>query len=197
MIYAHDHAKCPGLKVSIALPILCRRVCLFNIALLISFWHTAHFRHNPFSCGVPPLTKFHGQCSTRSLINLVSLLCSQPSSMLLLQMPITPPSEFEIPRNVAEEMVIHMIHNNDIWSQSGKRSKRSTDHNLDMSNEPKQIKYDHKRARNVALNKSKAPLISISVYGLLMCLLPAITQQINLPYTNHGFFPNNYFDTIL
>ena len=74
MIYAHDHAKCPGLKFLIALPIMCRHVCLFHIALLIIFWHTAHFRHSPFSRGVPPLTKFHGQCSTRSLIYLVSSL---------------------------------------------------------------------------------------------------------------------------
>jgi hypothetical protein len=50
---------------------------------------------------------------------------------------ITSPNEFEIPRAVAEEMFLHMIHNNGIRALSGKRSKRGNDHNADMSNEPK------------------------------------------------------------
>jgi hypothetical protein len=54
-----------------------------------------------------------------------------------IALTITSPDEFEIPRDVAEEMVLCMIHNNGIRALSGKRSKRGNDHNADMSNEPK------------------------------------------------------------
>ena len=55
-------------------------------------------------------------------------------------------------------MVLRIIHNNDIRLQSGKRSKSSIDHNLEMSNEPKQIKYDHERAGKCVQDNWMGPI---------------------------------------
>jgi hypothetical protein len=71
---------------------------------------------------------------------------------------ITSPDEFEIPRDVAEEMVLRVIHDNGIRALSGKRSKRGNDHNADMSNKPKQIKYDHERARKCVQDDWMGPI---------------------------------------
>jgi len=71
---------------------------------------------------------------------------------------IMSPDEFEIPRDVAEEMDLHVIHNNGIRALSGKRSKRGNDHNADMLNKPKWIKYDHERARKCVQDDWMGPI---------------------------------------
>jgi hypothetical protein len=59
----------------------------------------------------------------------------------------TSPYGFELPRDVAEEMVHSVICNNNIKLLSGKRTKRNSNHNVGMSNQQKCMKNDHERAR--------------------------------------------------
>jgi hypothetical protein len=69
------------------------------------------------------------------------------SNRAAVALTITTPDKSDIPRAVTVGMVLHMIHENNIKSLSGKRAKSNVNHDVDTSNKRNRIEYDHRRAR--------------------------------------------------